>query len=104
SGRDPAVSPLAGGFDLRQRGAVKSMDPASGDCAAQTPVRGHQAEFIDCRQTSNPRQLTGQEFHPWAEVVTIIGFLDGPRDDAGSDRFTTEEALARAVAKLGAAS
>ncbi|MGH9086685.1 MAG: hypothetical protein ACRDYZ_00970 [Acidimicrobiales bacterium] len=36
-------------------------------------------------------------------VVTIVGFLDGLRDDPGSDRFTMEEALARAVAELGPA-
>jgi aminoglycoside phosphotransferase (APT) family kinase protein len=45
--------------------------------------------------------LTGSQYHPWADVVTIIGSLDGLRDDPGPDRFLVEEALARAVARLG---
>jgi hypothetical protein len=37
-------------------------------------------------------------------VVTIIGALDELRDEPGDDRFLVEEALARAVAQLGATS
>jgi hypothetical protein len=34
-------------------------------------------------------------------VVTIIGSLDGLRDEPGADRFLVEDALARAVTELG---
>ncbi len=47
---------------------------------------------------------TGERFHPWAEIATIVGFLDGLRDEPGADRFVTEEALAQAVASLGPSS
>ncbi len=43
-------------------------------------------------------RLTGHRYHPWDEIATIVGFLDGLRDEPGSDRCVTEEALARAVA------
>lgn len=49
-------------------------------------------------------RLTGATYHPWADVVTIIGSLDELRDEPGDDRFLVEEALARAVAQLGATS
>lgn len=44
---------------------------------------------------------SGQRYHPWADVVTIIGFLDGLRDEPPSDARVVEDALARAVAELG---
>jgi aminoglycoside phosphotransferase (APT) family kinase protein len=44
---------------------------------------------------------SGQTYHPWAEVVGVMGLLDCLRDDYGSDRFVSEEALTRAVAALG---
>ncbi|MGH2874300.1 MAG: hypothetical protein ACRDL5_17805 [Solirubrobacteraceae bacterium] len=40
-------------------------------------------------------------YHPWAEIVAIIGFLDGLREDPAADAFVTEDALGRAVAELG---
>jgi hypothetical protein len=56
------------------------------------------------RFTSVWECLTGATYHPWADVVTIIGSLDELRDEPGDDRFLVEEALARAVAQLGATS
>jgi aminoglycoside phosphotransferase (APT) family kinase protein len=49
--------------------------------------------------------LSGTRFHPWADVVTIIGSLDGLRDDPPADpeRSAIEDALARAVAELNGA-
>ena len=41
---------------------------------------------------------TGERYHPWADVVTIVGFLDGLRERPGPDRWRIEDALARAVA------
>jgi aminoglycoside phosphotransferase (APT) family kinase protein len=46
----------------------------------------------------------GAAFHPWADVVTIIGFLDDLREDWGSERLLVEDMLARAVADLGGSS
>jgi hypothetical protein len=56
------------------------------------------------RFTSVWERLTGATYHPWADVVTIIGSLDELRDEPDDDRFLVEEALARAVAQLGATS
>ena len=53
------------------------------------------------RFTACWQQASGDTYHPWADVVTIIGFLDDLRDDWGSERFVIEDMLARAVADLG---
>jgi aminoglycoside phosphotransferase (APT) family kinase protein len=50
------------------------------------------------------QQISGSACHPWADVVTIIGFLDDLREDWGSEQFLVEDMLARAVAELGGAS
>ena len=47
-------------------------------------------------------RASGAAYHPWADVVTIIGFLDDLRDDWGSERVLVEDMLTRAVAELGA--
>jgi len=47
------------------------------------------------------QQAAGATYHPWADVVTIVGFLDDLRDDWGSERLLVEDMLARAVADLG---
>jgi aminoglycoside phosphotransferase (APT) family kinase protein len=43
---------------------------------------------------------SGAAYHPWADVVTIIGFLDDLREDWGSERLLVEDMLARAVSRL----
>lgn len=50
------------------------------------------------------QHASGTAYHPWADVVTIIGFLDDLRDDWGPERLLIEDMLARAVAELGATS
>jgi aminoglycoside phosphotransferase (APT) family kinase protein len=47
--------------------------------------------------------LTGATYHPWADIVTTIGFLDGLRDEPPdpAEREVIEEVLARAVSALG---
>ncbi len=45
--------------------------------------------------------MTGDRYDPWADVVTIVGFLDGLREAFPEDGLAMEEALARAVAELG---
>jgi aminoglycoside phosphotransferase (APT) family kinase protein len=47
------------------------------------------------------QQAAGAVYHPWADVITIIGFLDDLRGDWGSEQFLVEDMLARAVADLG---
>jgi phosphotransferase family enzyme len=54
------------------------------------------------RFTAIWEELTGNRFNPWADVMIIIGMLDGLRDDPHLNRASVEEALARAVASLGA--
>lgn len=51
--------------------------------------------------TRHWEHLTGESYDPWADVVTIIGFLDDLRDDWGSDRHLFEELIVRAVTDLG---
>jgi hypothetical protein len=48
-------------------------------------------------------RLSGTRYHPWADVVTVIGSLDGFRDQppADTERRAVEDALAKAVAELG---
>jgi Phosphotransferase enzyme family len=45
-------------------------------------------------------EITGKRFHPGADIVTIIGFLDWLRDDPPTERFAIEDTLAGAVAEL----
>lgn len=52
------------------------------------------------RFTSHWEELTGRRFNPWADVMIIIGMLDGLRDDPHLNRGSVEEALARSVAEL----
>jgi aminoglycoside phosphotransferase (APT) family kinase protein len=49
-------------------------------------------------------QRAAGAYHPWADVATIIGFLDDLREGWGSERLLVEDMLARAVAELGGAS
>jgi aminoglycoside phosphotransferase (APT) family kinase protein len=46
-------------------------------------------------------ELTGSRFNPWADVMILIGMLDGLREDPHLNRASVQEALARAVAELG---
>ena len=49
------------------------------------------------------QRAAGTAYHPWADVVTIIGFPDDLREDWESERLLVEDMLARAVAELGGA-
>ncbi|MGH9122423.1 MAG: hypothetical protein ACRDYC_10850, partial [Acidimicrobiales bacterium] len=40
-------------------------------------------------------QASGSTYHPWADVVAIVGFLDGLQDGPGSDGFVTGVGRAR---------
>ena len=52
------------------------------------------------RFTACWQRESGAAYHPWADVVTIIGFLDDLREDRGSERLLLEDMLARAVSRL----
>ncbi len=56
------------------------------------------------RFTALWQRVSGAAYHLWADVVTIIGFLDDLRDDWGSERLLVEDMLAGAVAELGGTS
>ena len=56
------------------------------------------------RFTALWQRASGAAYHRWADVVTIIGFLDDLRDDWGSEQPLVEDMLARAVADLGGTS
>jgi aminoglycoside phosphotransferase (APT) family kinase protein len=80
--------------------ASASIGPASVDVGH---CRGNLFRYgldVADRFTDIWERLTGAEYHPWADIVTIVGFLDGLRDDPPPDRFVIEDALARAVARL----
>jgi aminoglycoside phosphotransferase (APT) family kinase protein len=80
--------------------ASASIGPAwvdVGHCRANLLRYGMEAAD---RFTAAWEQLAGARFHPWADVITIIGLLDSLRDDPGADRMNIEDVLARAVAVL----
>jgi hypothetical protein len=52
------------------------------------------------RFTVRWERVAGTTYHPWGDVVTVVGFLDNLHDDWGSERFGVEDMLARAVAEL----
>jgi aminoglycoside phosphotransferase (APT) family kinase protein len=52
------------------------------------------------RFTQHWEALSGRRFNPWADVMIIIGMLDGLRDDPHLNRASVEEALARSVAEI----
>jgi aminoglycoside phosphotransferase (APT) family kinase protein len=78
-----------------------SIGPAWADVAhCRVNLFRYGLEVAD-RFTDLWERQAGVSYHPWAEIVAIVGFLDGLREDPGADAFTTEDALARAVAELG---
>jgi aminoglycoside phosphotransferase (APT) family kinase protein len=50
--------------------------------------------------TNRWERLSGEAFDPWADVVTIVGFLDDLRSDWRPERVLIEDTLASAVAAL----
>jgi hypothetical protein len=94
---------------LWQRGAVTGVvdwqaactGPAVADvghCRINLLTAGTDAAV---RFTAWWQHAAGTAYHPWADVVTIIGFLDDLRDGWGPERLLVEDMLARAVAELG---
>ncbi len=80
--------------------ASASIGPACVDVGhCRGNLFGHGLDLAG-RFTAIWEERSGASYHPWADVVTIIGFLDGLRDEPPHDRFLVEDALARAVAEL----
>jgi aminoglycoside phosphotransferase (APT) family kinase protein len=52
------------------------------------------------RFTRRWERVAGAGYHPWGDVVTIVGFLDDLRDGWGSERLLVEDMLTRAVTDL----
>lgn len=48
-------------------------------------------------------QVSGLTYHPWADVVTVVGFLDDLNSDPGSEDHRLEGLVVDAVAELGKA-
>jgi len=53
------------------------------------------------RFTALWERAAGTAYHPWGDVVTVVGFLDDLHADWGPERLLVEDMLARAVADLG---
>jgi aminoglycoside phosphotransferase (APT) family kinase protein len=80
--------------------ASASIGPA---CVDVGHCRGNLYQYgleVADRFTAVWERRTGASYHPWADVVTIIGSLDDLRDEPQHSRFLVEDALARAVAEL----
>ena len=97
---------------LWRRGAVSGVVDWQGACTGPAA-----ADVAHCRVnllgfgagaaqrfTAAWQQAAGADWHPWGDIVTIIGFLDDLREDWGRDRYLAEDMLARAVAELGGGS
>jgi aminoglycoside phosphotransferase (APT) family kinase protein len=78
-----------------------SIGPATvdvGHCRANLLIFGRP---VADRFTSLWEQASGMTYHPWADVVAIVGFLDDLRSGWGSERDLLEDLLADALAELG---
>jgi aminoglycoside phosphotransferase (APT) family kinase protein len=95
---------------LWQRGRVTGVvDWAGASTGPPSADAGHCRANLFCygaaavdRFTEIWEGLTGATYHPWADVVTIVGFLDSLREEAPppDERELTEDVLARAVTAL----
>jgi aminoglycoside phosphotransferase (APT) family kinase protein len=55
---------------------------------------------VASRFTVRWERVADATYHPWGDVVTVVGFLDDLHDDWGSERLLVEDMLARAIAEL----
>jgi aminoglycoside phosphotransferase (APT) family kinase protein len=77
-----------------------SIGPAALDVAhCRANLLGYSRDVAE-RFTALWERASGARYHPWAEVVTVIGFLDDLRDKQGSGHDLVEDLLAQAVAEL----
>jgi aminoglycoside phosphotransferase (APT) family kinase protein len=81
-----------------QAASVGIPDVDVGHCRVNL-LSSHGPEVVQ-RFTHLWEQLAGRTYDPWADVVTIVGFLDTLRDESPSDHRGVEDMLAEAVAGL----
>jgi aminoglycoside phosphotransferase (APT) family kinase protein len=94
---------------LWRRGRVSGVVDWLGACAGPAA-----ADVAHCRLnlltmgtevaehfTVSWERMAGAAYHPWGDVVTVVGFLDDLHGDWGPERLLVEDMLARAVAELG---
>ena len=91
----PTPALLAVGPDGTEAGVPAAADVAH--CRVNLLTMG--AEVTE-RFTRMWERVADAEYHPWGDVVTIVGFLDDLRDDWGSERLLVEDTLTRAVTDL----
>ena len=109
SGGSPVHRDFHPGNVLWRRGTVTGVVDWPGACTgpAVADVAHCRVNLLTSGTSAAQRftvfwqQAAGAAHHPWADVVTITGFLDDLRDDWGSERHLVEDMLARAVAELG---
>jgi len=93
---------------LWRRGQVSGVVDWPGACAgpAAADVAHCRVNLLNMgadvteRFTASWERAAGTAYHPWGDVVTIVGFLDDLRDDWGSEQLLVEDMLARAVTEL----
>jgi hypothetical protein len=77
-----------------------SIGPAALDVAhCRANLLGYGRDVAE-RFTALWERVSDSVHHPWADVVTVIDFLDDLRDEWGSERHLVEDLLAQAVAEL----
>jgi aminoglycoside phosphotransferase (APT) family kinase protein len=94
---------------LWRRGAVSGVVDWPGACTGPAAADvAHCRVNLLARGADAPQRFTAwwqraaaAVYHPWGDIVTVIGFLDDLRDGWGAERRLVEDLLARAVAELG---
>ncbi len=81
-----------------QAASVGIPDVDVGHCRMN--LLGSHGRDVADRFTHLWEQLVGRTYDPWADVVTIVGFLDILRDESPSKRAGVEDVLAQAVASI----
>jgi hypothetical protein len=96
---------------LWRRGAVIGVVDWQGACTGPAVADAHCRVYLLIFGTDAAQRFTvlwqraaGATYHPWADVVTIIGLLDDLRDDWGSERHLVEDMLVRTLADLSGSS
>lgn len=105
------IEELETGLDRGRGAGLAVQRPGLGAGAPPAPGDPVPADVAHCRVnlltfgTEAAERFTAlwqdAAYHPWADIVTIIGFLEDLRRDWGSERLLVEDMLAHAVAELG---
>jgi aminoglycoside phosphotransferase (APT) family kinase protein len=78
-----------------------SIGPAGVDVGhCRLNLLSYGRDVVD-RFTQHWERISGRRYDPWADLSTIIGWLDDVVDRSPSDGYPVEDLLAAAVAELG---